>query len=59
MTTRYEFSYGGDKIVRLRFVDVEVGEFQDYTFDRKEFTEFIDNAFYTLVETGGGLTDST
>lgn len=58
MTTRYEYSYTGDKIVRLRFIDVEENVYQDYEFSRQEFTDFIDAGFYTLVETTPAKEDS-
>lgn len=53
--TRYELSYA-DGLIRLRFVDDDTEVFQDYVFDRKEFEDFSDAMFITLVETHG-LTD--
>lgn len=50
METRYEFTYVSDALVRIRFKDDD-GEFVDYEFTRKQFTEFIDNAFFMLIET--------
>ena len=50
MAVRYEFTYAGENLVRIRFRDDD-GTHEDYEFTRKQFIEFIDNAFYMLVET--------
>jgi hypothetical protein len=50
MATRYEFTYAGEQLVRIRFRDDD-GTHVDYEFTREQFTEFIDNAFYMLVQT--------
>jgi hypothetical protein len=48
--TRYEFTYAGEHLIRMRMRDDD-GTHVDYEFNRKQFTEFIDNAFFMLVET--------
>ena len=47
---RYEFTYAGDQLVRIRFRNLD-GTHHDEEFTREQFTEFIDNAFYMLVST--------